>query len=115
MAIAVIMTPPNYIYQRFLEDTFPSKGPSGLAANGKAKGEGKRLSKSNTLAKFCLDQSLGAMVNTAGFIVLAGLAKGKNVHDVFGTDLRRVSLAPFSPLPHPHFVLVARHTDILPV
>lgn len=90
------MTPPNYLYQRYLEDTFPSKvakARSGGSIKGNERGklEGERLSKSNTLAKFCLDQSIGAMVNTAGFIVLAGLAKGRGVSEVLRGDLHRVS------------------------
>lgn len=75
MVIAVIMTPPNYLYQKWLEDTFPAK----VAAKGERKDKSEnreRLSKSNTVAKFFLDQSIGAACNTAGFIILAGIAKG---------------------------------------
>lgn len=103
MLIAIIMTPPNYLYQRFLEDNFPSKlakARSGgtIKGNDKGKLERERLSKSNTLAKLCLDQSIGAMANTAGLIVLAGLAKGRSVSQVFGCDLQRVSYLSMSPV-----------------
>lgn len=73
MAIAIIMTPPNYLYQKWLEDSFPTSVP---ARDGNDKAVGERLSKTHTVIKFFMDQTFGAMANTACFIVLAGLAQG---------------------------------------
>lgn len=87
MLIAIVMTPPNYLYQKYLEDSFPARIPldsdpktsDGRGGGGEVvpKYGRDRLSKTNTVVKFCLDQSLGAMANTAGFILLVGLLRGK--------------------------------------
>jgi len=92
MLIAVITTPPNYLYQVYLEDTFPSK-PG--AAKGKKDGEkacepeSERLSIFNTGAKFFLDQSIGAAVNTILFIFLVGILKGKGLPQIT-MDIQKV-------------------------
>ena len=66
----VLNTPPNFLWQQFLEDTFPGQ----LVSK-----EGKTaLNKQNTAIKFALDQSLGAVVNTLLFIAGIGAIKGKD-------------------------------------
>lgn len=92
--IAIVMTPPNYLYQKFLEDSFPARIPTEVNrkksdGDGVVKRQGDRLSKTNTVVKFCLDQSLGAMVNTAGFILLVGLLRGKE-WDLLVNELHQV-------------------------
>lgn len=84
------MTPPNYFYQKFLEDSFParpvtshSKAKEGVEENGS-------LSIGNTIRKFVLDQSLGAVANTLMFIVLVDVCKGHGAETV-ARDVRRVS------------------------
>lgn len=78
----VLTTPPNYRWQEFLEQTFPtttepkeegkslrdkpSSSPSQDAVTG------GKLNITNTAAKFFLDQGLGAPVNTLLFICLMG-------------------------------------------
>jgi hypothetical protein len=78
----VLTTPPNYRWQEFLEQTFPtttepkeeeqspqdkpSPSPSQNAVTG------GKLNIGNTAAKFFLDQGLGAPVNTLLFICLMG-------------------------------------------
>lgn len=78
----VLTTPPNYRWQEFLEQTFPtttelkedvqslkdkpSPSPSQDAVAG------GKLNVANTAAKFFLDQGLGAPVNTLLFICLMG-------------------------------------------
>ncbi|KAL6892265.1 hypothetical protein GGI43DRAFT_386762 [Trichoderma evansii] len=78
----VLTTPPNYRWQEFLEQTFPTTtepkeenkslkdkptpSPSQDAVTG------GKLNIANTAAKFFLDQGLGAPVNTLLFICLMG-------------------------------------------
>ncbi|KAK5663166.1 hypothetical protein OQA88_6583 [Cercophora sp. LCS_1] len=80
---AIVSTPPNFLWQEFLESTFPAYhlAPSTAAVLSASKGnekelddearEGKlverKLNKGNTVAKTVLDQSLGAVVNTLMF------------------------------------------------
>lgn len=100
MCIAVIVTPPNFLYQKFLEDSFPTKVPTAVpkkASDEKLQSrtsKNERLSKSNTLAKFCLDQSFGAMANTVMFIILIGLFKGKSLATI-NADVHRVRSNPY--------------------
>jgi protein Mpv17 len=90
--IAVITTPPNYIYQHFLENTFPSKIDNVKAKEANEKSRilaSERLSIRNTVAKFFLDQSIGAAVNTIIFICLVGILKGKSPHYI-RIDIQKV-------------------------
>ncbi|KAF4595260.1 hypothetical protein GQ602_000873 [Ophiocordyceps camponoti-floridani] len=57
LLFSIISTPPNYLWQEFLESTYP-------AHPRKNKGS---LSVYNTMAKFILDQTIGAVVNTLLF------------------------------------------------
>ncbi|PTB39865.1 hypothetical protein M441DRAFT_141676 [Trichoderma asperellum CBS 433.97] len=77
----VLTTPPNYRWQEFLEQTFPTttepkgdktlKDKSSPSPSQDAVTAGK-LNIANTAAKFFLDQGLGAPVNTLLFICLMG-------------------------------------------
>lgn len=77
----VLTTPPNYRWQEFLEQTFPTttepkedkslKDKSSSSPSQDAVTGGK-LNIANTAAKFFLDQGLGAPVNTLLFICLMG-------------------------------------------
>ncbi|TQS36420.1 hypothetical protein Golomagni_03132, partial [Golovinomyces magnicellulatus] len=79
-------SPPNYIWQTYLENSFPSShlsiSPTEHQNKGNHDPRGKkpeqkskpRLLLKNTFIKFFLDQTIGACVNTLFFlIVLAGL------------------------------------------
>ncbi|KAM0516066.1 hypothetical protein ACHAPE_005689 [Trichoderma viride] len=80
----VLTTPPNYRWQEFLEQTFPTTTePKEEAQSLKDKPSlspspsqdvvaGGKLNIANTAAKFFLDQGLGAPVNTLLFICLMG-------------------------------------------
>ncbi|RFU78952.1 hypothetical protein TARUN_3256 [Trichoderma arundinaceum] len=75
----VITTPPNYRWQEFLEETFPTtteleeeKSLKDRPSNDAVTGTGGKLNIANTAAKFVLDQALGAPVNTLLFICLMG-------------------------------------------
>ena len=84
--LAIITTPPNYQWQLALEKNFPSNGKNeedmralkkkddDAVANEKK--EKKGLSITNTVAKFLLDQSVGATLNTVFFIVMINLLRG---------------------------------------
>ncbi|PWW73622.1 hypothetical protein C7212DRAFT_299935 [Tuber magnatum] len=71
---ALLSTPPNFIWQEWLEAAFPADVPvpiSGRVTEGRRSGSAvvqTRISKSNTLRKFLLDQFLGAPVNNALFL-----------------------------------------------
>lgn len=83
VAWALISTPPNVYWQGFLEASFPSTVPS--------EGGQRRLSKRNTLFKFVLDQTIGASVNTAGFLAGLNAMKGRNTAEI-STMLQQVRL-----------------------
>ncbi|KAJ9157229.1 hypothetical protein NKR23_g9 [Pleurostoma richardsiae] len=105
VVLCLLTTPPNYLWQQQLERTFPAypkaavvrrvddveKGGTGLlSAAGEGKGEvGRaRLSIKNTLAKWFADCiTLGAIVNTAAFLVLMGMMKRQTVAQI-GYNLR---------------------------
>ena len=67
---ALLNTPPNFLWQQFLEDKFPAYS---LADDG-----AKRLNKPNTAKKFALDQTVGAAINTLLFIAVIGAFRGKD-------------------------------------
>jgi hypothetical protein len=96
MLIAIIMTPPNYFYQKLLEDSFPARPEPETSKRGEKDGtspEKGKLSVSNTILKFLLDQSLGALANTVMFIVLVDVFKGYPA-EIVVRDVHRVSQPP---------------------
>lgn len=70
MLLAFLSTPPNYLWQKYLEVKFPADGKS-EAAGGRRRGVVV-----NTAVKFVLDQTIGASFNTLLFIVVMALFKG---------------------------------------
>lgn len=86
----IFISPPNYLWQKLLEDSFPSKIPAKTKA--KPEPESTEIKKSgsttphrendeqfsltNTAFKFILDQTAGAVVNTVLFICLLDTFKG---------------------------------------
>ena len=95
--LAIITTPPNYKWQLWLEKTFPSnpkRAESKMAGKKEddtlAKDEKTALSITNTVAKFCLDQTIGASLNTLWFIVMINLLRGNSFVHIFAT-VQRVS------------------------
>ncbi|KAF2453425.1 putative integral membrane protein, Mpv17/PMP22 family [Lineolata rhizophorae] len=98
VAYAVVNTPPNVLWQEWLEAQFPGSAsggapPTAPAENPDARGGGgaaeqekdkagpapapARLNVRNTAAKFALDQTVGAVVNTVMFIVVMAALAGK--------------------------------------
>lgn len=94
--IAIIVTPPNFLWQEWLEESFPTRVPADSSTISEKNGrkppqQSTRFSKRSALIKFVLDQSLGAAVNTAAFIALASVWQdqslgnvGKSLRDDFG-------------------------------
>ncbi|KAL2075497.1 hypothetical protein VTL71DRAFT_440 [Oculimacula yallundae] len=83
--LGAITTPPNFIWQDFLEKKFPSKKEPVQEESKKSdateKQEG-RLSKTNTFAKLLLDQTLGCWINTLIFLLLFGFLSGKGSQEI---------------------------------
>ena len=74
----LISTPPNFLWQQYLERLFPgywTRKPD-LDSGEKEGKEIKRLNIGNTLIKFALDQTLGALVSTTAFVVGVRLLRG---------------------------------------
>lgn len=93
--LGMITTPPNFLWQEFLEKKFPSR-KSTISTSSSPKqtvSEKKetRLSKTNTVAKFVLDQTIGCWINTLAFLLLIGLLKEKSVVDI-ESEVRSVSI-----------------------
>ena len=70
-------TPPNFLWQQYLERRFPGYIVQKLDAD--EKGLKKRLNIRNTLAKLLLDQSLGSFVNTVAFVGAVRLLRGDSL------------------------------------
>ena len=69
----ILNTPPNYLWQQYLEKTFPSEKLA-PAPSGKTVKLQMTLDFSSVFKKFLLDQTLGATVNTILFITaMAGM------------------------------------------
>ncbi|ETI24460.1 hypothetical protein G647_03829 [Cladophialophora carrionii CBS 160.54] len=90
--LAIITTPPNYKWQLWLEETFPSNPKrEGPAPAGKKEDDApveddkSALSITNTAAKFLLDQTFGAGFNTLWFIVMINLLRGKSFEHIATT------------------------------
>jgi hypothetical protein len=82
---SILVTPPNYKWQEFLERKFPSRTPVNEPSPVSSKSPEKqaqqgtqvvpvkdRLNLTNTAAKFLLDQIFGAPLNTLAFLYLMG-------------------------------------------
>lgn len=69
----ILNTPPNCLWQQYLEETFPSKKPAPAPSEKPVKLQ-MTLDFSSVFKKFLLDQTLGAAVNTILFIAaMAGI------------------------------------------
>ncbi|KAI9163264.1 hypothetical protein HJFPF1_04866 [Paramyrothecium foliicola] len=86
LLFAVLNTPPNFLWQEFLESSFPTY-PTQRRKPGE-KPASKRLSLRNTIVKFILDQSIGAAFNTLFFSIFmrslsAAMGNAPRVTSVF--------------------------------
>lgn len=66
----ILSTPPNYLWQQYLERAFPGHivKKRELDDGEKDLKVKERLNVRNTLTKFALDQTIGALVNVAVFL-----------------------------------------------
>ncbi len=77
------MTPPNYIWQKFLEDSYPTREAKGEKQKDETKKDKEPpLSVTNTIIKFVLDQSVGCWANTMVFIEALGMLKGQSMNQI---------------------------------
>ncbi|KIW75840.1 hypothetical protein Z517_10585 [Fonsecaea pedrosoi CBS 271.37] len=79
-----ISCPPNILWQEYLEDKFPGYtiAPISPSTTSSAPTADTQLDIPNTLRKFLFDQTLGAFVNTVGFIAAMAAFKGKSAKAV---------------------------------
>jgi protein Mpv17 len=84
----MLITPPNYLFGRLLEDVYPTRPINPVHARGNS----SALSLTNTVIQFLLHQSIGSWGNTLAFIVIMGSLRGDNLgrivhtiqHDAWG-------------------------------
>ena len=97
--LSIIQTPPNYKWQIALENNFPGYPPKRPATTNKDKGERpppeetQSLSVTNTVIKFILDQTFGAVVNNVMFLVGISLLRGAGLANTINA-LQRVYQTP---------------------
>ena len=80
----ILNTPPNFLWQMFLEDQFPGYTTDNAALKDKATTTKPSLNKRNTAIKFALDQTVGAAVNTIFFLGGMALLRGQPWEEVVG-------------------------------
>ncbi|KAF2017220.1 hypothetical protein BU24DRAFT_343972 [Aaosphaeria arxii CBS 175.79] len=101
VTFSIISNPPNIIWQRFLEDSFPTTvreaPPKSSTVDGKPPPESQyktRTSGRNILIKFLLDQTFGAIVlNNLLFLVFMGYVNApvggkQNPWDIIARDVQ---------------------------
>jgi protein Mpv17 len=81
VVFSLLATPPNILWQEYLEAKFPADvvDEKGI----------KRLHKGHTAVKFILDQTLGAILNGYLFIAGIGALKGNDASTIWA-DCQRV-------------------------
>ncbi|KAL7784420.1 hypothetical protein V8C43DRAFT_292471 [Trichoderma afarasin] len=82
---AVVSTPPNFLWQDFLESTFPAHPSPKQPSNSKkspssSPSQPPPLSLTNTILKFLLDQTIGAALNTLLFSTFTHSLRQAMVH-----------------------------------
>ncbi|KAG9738441.1 hypothetical protein KCU59_g8955, partial [Aureobasidium melanogenum] len=103
----LLTAPPNYLWQHALERVFPGRKPLNPAKailphyeireHDRLSGEDglqqqeepeTKLDWKNTMIKWFIDcMTLGALLNTAAFIIIMGIMKGRSMHQI-GNALR---------------------------
>ncbi|KAI9848612.1 MAG: hypothetical protein M1838_000484 [Thelocarpon superellum] len=87
---SLLVVPPNYLWQRYLEDTFPAH-PERRPVEGGRKERGDQASAAprspslhlgNTFTKLALDQALGASLNTLLFLAAMGAFRGGGASEI---------------------------------
>lgn len=111
----LLTAPPNYLWQHALERLFPGRKPLNvtkatlphyevrdhdglLVEDGQQEREQPetRLDWKNTMIKWFIDcMTLGALLNTAAFIIIMGIMKGRSIQQI-GSAMRTVCLLMFT-------------------
>lgn len=87
--LTILNTPPNFLWQEYLETSFPGHSPppstavSEKGARVTAAPAKKKLNITNTLIKFSLDQTVGAVYNTVAFLVVMQAFKGASAGEIW--------------------------------
>lgn len=87
---AFLSTPPNVLWQQWLEATYPSQVP---APEEKAPTK-QKLSVLNTAKKFLLDQTIGGPVNTILFLATMAGLRGLTAEEIIATVKSVCTLPP---------------------
>lgn len=78
MLFSAITTTPNYLWQSWMEDRWPTTE----IRQQKDRRKMPHISISNVVVKFILDQTIGSVVNTMLYFVVMGLIRGSNWSDI---------------------------------
>lgn len=110
-SLNIVLTPPNYLWQLYLERTFPASRKQAVHSlpltrkDSRALKEDEdeigaprrsRLNIKNTLLKWFIDcMTVGAVVNTVAFLIVMGCFKGQSINQI-SHNVRTVSAHPCS-------------------
>ena len=74
----ILSTPPNYLWQQYIESLFPGYSLKKVDVDDGGKGVSveKKINVRNTLAKMALDQTIAAVVNVAAYIGITRWLRG---------------------------------------
>lgn len=83
VVLALLNTPPNYQWQQFLEQRLPGYTTKKVEVDDGGRGVTveKKLNLQNTLLKFLLDQTIGAVWNVGWFLGLTRFLQGVPVEE----------------------------------
>lgn len=93
----LISTPPNYLWQGFLERRLPGYTSDESKIKVDDDGQGvtveKKLNIRNTVTKVLIDQTLGAAVNTAAWLMGVRALRGASLEECIGLvrDVSKIS------------------------
>lgn len=81
VTFSLLSTPPNFLWQQYLERKFPGYYTRKIEIDDDGKGAKveKKLNVRNTLAKFVLDQTVAALVNVVMFLAGVRLLNGESM------------------------------------
>ena len=81
VAFAILSTPPNFLWQQYIERKFPGYYTRKIEVDDYGKGVKveTKLNIRNTIAKFVLDQTVAALVNVMTFLGGVRLLNGESV------------------------------------
>lgn len=85
IVLALLNTPPNYYWQQLIERFFPGYTATKIEVDDGGKGVEveKTLNLQNTVIKFTLDQTVGAVWNVACFLGLTRFLQGVPIGECF--------------------------------